>query len=1384
MAEPNEIPTEKTSEHDKEIQDQSEHGAASEEDALGHLVLETESPKNISTPRAEQDELDLPREPASDEEGTEPSLEAGADVSRGEEEVVISQSPPPEDLLTSSASHRSVSARQSLKDIVADKGESSEETVGEFEEEYEQSEATTYSQQIDAELPEIDSELSPSDEQQETSLSDVKYLESQPKSLTDASKIEQEETSLSDATDLKQDEVASDFDQEETSPSGFQETEEEKMSLLDVKDIEQEEETPSYVIEPEQEEMPHLEAEEIEQEDTSLFGADEMEQEDTSLLGTEEMEQEDTSFLDTEEMEQEETYLSDALDIEQVQKSTSQVIGIEKLQQSVLDATELAQRQTSLSDIKDLEHEEKSISDVKEIKHEKKSISDVKGMEHLKTSLLDVREIKQEKTSLSDVRVSEEQKPSVVDVKHEKSFLGVTEVCSEVESFEEEQIIYCRLPAEDSLVYTSTPKTIFEQEPPTAGTDALNMTWAFGINSNLPVFNLHDEDQKVIVYFCAHTTVLHDFNLNQQRHLQGHCSSISCVCVSEDRRWIATADKGPESLILIWDTFSGIPVRTIFDSHPEGGVVAIAMSSNAKYLATIGGGTVQRVSIWNWTTSEEHAVSTVELSTNYGQQSYIIFNPLDHTQLISNSASQVIFYAWEDTRLEYSAPSLTNTTFNKAVGAFSQSVFYLETLKALTATSAGKFVVWDTIGPKSFAPDPSLRPHQKRALKLMPVQEEAITVLTVFDRYFVTGDEKGQIKFFDDQLEIVHWYGNLNLGPVYSISFSKSLPTPASQKTKYPTDSTLKGQQFAVSNFVVSTSDATVLHVSTNGTKLKKLMQEPYEVVPGLACHPSQPLLAIGSYSGILKVWDYKEKNQFVSRIFERGLRLHCLTYNIDGSLLAVGCTNGSVYILDSLTLEDECPEPFQYARGTITHMSFSYNSQYLATADVEYTVTLFKQVCKGEDPVWEFFGRLRSHYKPIQTLIFGINVDCDEARLLSLGMDRNLVEYDLSNSTKGNLQILSTDRIEQSAIPKCLAWYPPITKESFIVTSNDQFKMKLYNATTKMCRKTVLGPTYGSPLRKMEILPRKDIDDPSKGYLAYITDDKVGLQMLPVDGNPHTSSALICHPAGVANLVCSCDGAYVFTAGGKDCTVLMWETNLQALEAAASLGGHDLVPFYGLLDGGRDGEFFREMEDYFYYALLRSQGVDTMEPRQVSTRIPLKEVPFIMRALGFYPTEQEIEDMLNEVKFSEYVNTGKQVTDINLDGLLRLYCNHRPAFGIAMAELQQAFKVLGMEDENGEWAMDRGQLLYLLQTQGEHMTEEELAEHLTTLIGLNPEGGSSENESYDATGSAVLLEQEIPQTITSRMFATEILGLPVPSPQEVTYEDSATNMALTADVC
>ncbi|XP_027734426.1 cilia- and flagella-associated protein 251 isoform X2 [Empidonax traillii] len=907
-----------------------------------------------------------------------------------------------------------------------------------------------------------------------------------------------------------------------------------------------------------------------------------------------------------------------------------------------------------------------------------------------------------------------------------------------------------------SLVWAAKPGMLFQKDKESSP-HSLNLSWVFGYNSSLAVHSLMDGEDRVLLYVSSHTVVIHDVLRNRQYHLQGHANVISCLCVSEDKRWVATADRGPNALIIVWDSFSGVPVHTIFESHPEDGVCAIAISQDAKYLVTIGAGTVQRVCVWRWTLPTEKPLCSTELRPEFGYQDYVIFNPQDPHEFVSNSKTQVIFYLWGDAGLQYRAPFLSNKTFRSVVGRFSQSVFHFNNCQALTGTSAGKVVVWDVVNPRTDPQEQQARPLGMTPTKMVSVQKESLTVLQVLESCIVTGDVKGQVKFFDGELLLLSLYSHSKVGPIRSLSFSTTLRDP-------PDTFPARSRPFLARNFILSTSDATVFHVATDSADFEKVLEEAKKAVSAIACHPQQTLVAVGSHCGLLKVWDYQHTKYLASRIFpEAGIQ--CLSYDPEGYFLAAGFTDGSVHILDAISLQSSCKE-LRFSQGPVTHISFSHNSQYLATADEKYSVIVYKKVLQDGRRCWEHLAGLESHYKPIRSILFGVQADSNEPRLLSLGEDRQLVEYDLSSSIKDHLVVTHRDRVEQSAVPLCLAWYPQLSTESFILTANNCYKMKLLNTTTKMCRKTLLGPTYGSPLEKIQILPTTSAADPKQHYLVYITKDKVGLQILPVDGNPHKSSAFICHPDGASDLASSYNGRHIFTAGGSDCTVMKWKVNLSALDAAAFLGGEDMIPFYNLLDGGREGEFFKELEDYFYYAQICSQGMNTLENRQVSTHIPLEEIPSVMRAIGFYPSEEEIEEMINEVKFSKYVDTGEQVTEINLEDFIKLYINHRPALGLSMKSLQRAFQVLGYDNEKGDKVIDRGDLLSLLQCRGEQMTEDELAQCLTTLLGRRRGRQGSEPDTSDPSGAAALIEEEIPAEITAEIFAADILGLPIAAPE------------------
>lgn len=170
---------------------------------------------------------------------------------------------------------------------------------------------------------------------------------------------------------------------------------------------------------------------------------------------------------------------------------------------------------------------------------------------------------------------------------------------------------------------------------------------------------------------------------------------------------------------------------------------------------------------------------------------------------------------------------------------------------------------------------------------------------------------------------------------------------------------------------------------------------------------------------------------------------------------------------------------------------------------------------------------------------------------------------------------------------------------------------------------------------------------------------------------------------------------------------------------------------------------FPKDMEDFFYYCQIRHYGSSLMRKQPKPTEIPLSEVPSLMRAVGYFPTEQEvchrkhqqilsfktkryvvffhqIEDMQNEIKFSRFAETGKYVTDIDLQEFIKLYVNHRPAFGAPSNELVQAFHVLAKSNSTGQPVLQRQELLELLQARGTFKSEKNVLMYFCCLYNLH----------------------------------------------------------------
>ena len=182
---------------------------------------------------------------------------------------------------------------------------------------------------------------------------------------------------------------------------------------------------------------------------------------------------------------------------------------------------------------------------------------------------------------------------------------------------------------------------------------------------------------------------------------------------------------------------------------------------------------------------------------------------------------------------------------------------------------------------------------------------------------------------------------------------------------------------------------------------------------------------------------------------------------------------------------------------------------------------------------------------------------------------------------------------------------------------------------------------------------------------------------------------------------------------------------------------------------------------------MIRSKKENTTKTRKLDGKVPVDELENLMRAMGYYPTKQEIKNMTDEVRYSSFTEEAIPCQHVTLDKFISLFVNHRPVYGIGKNNIEDAFQALlaSSGDANGE-TIARDELVSLLKSEGESIQTQELEQLLLLLCA-------------DQRITSALKED-----ISADYFASEILGFEEVDENEIEEVDgageSATNMGGT----
>ena len=917
----------------------------------------------------------------------------------------------------------------------------------------------------------------------------------------------------------------------------------------------------------------------------------------------------------------------------------------------------------------------------------------------------------------------------------------------------------------------------------------LSLRWSFGFSSSPSsaslVHSLTTPTRSAVLYSSSHFSVLHDLDTDRQRVLQGHVHSVSASLTTKDKRFVITADDGGRredsgSVLIVWDADSGVAVKVLNRRH---GVQCMDVSDDGMFIAVVDNASPQRLSIYEWnaltapSTDERPSPAVAEVELPISDAHCVRFHPTSLQELVLNSATQLLFARWQDASISLAPPAKSARRLRQL--QLTQSAFIPYTTQAVTATQSGHVLVWDFPSPTSSA-DPSQQPSsspasppQRSLAKSLKLLRTPISLLsTLLHRYLVLSCADGTVRFFDFQFRIVAWFDDVGhgMGGITAVSFD-DVPLPSKAMgagwggAGQAGGELGGGGEFAIPPFIIATSTgkivalhASLLSTSTSaavpGSRAALLLASFDAPLSSLHAHPALPLFATSTVAGTVSIWDADERRLVGSRtLYRDGSAVSLVRFSPHGNMLAVGLDSGEVRLLDTEAIASTSAEVrgflgdvalFRQSRSRIAQLSWSPCSTFLASADADCNVSLYRYWHQDDvvtrDKEWSYIGRYRAHYGAVVALLFSPSSPSAAAAfphdprdllppllpptLHSLGQDRSLQQYDLSaSSIRTGLRLKATFQVEESALPTAMlrmrgadlnagrtgAGRLVDDDSDVLLVANDEYKLRVWEliktpagACELKLRRTVLAPTFCGGITALSTLPAAptgaltSADAAQSPYLLFASSTAslssyLGVLSLPLLGHPDTALAILAHPASaLSSFSAAFDGASVFSFAPQETAVKQWRVDAAQMPRRSLEPASDAGVWAALLEeerGAGEPSLVQRVDELMLYCEVQAEGDDRREQRRIRRSVPLSDLPTLCSALGCYLSQRQLRDMADEADHRHLLEGRPHHGRLTRDEFVRLLLNHRPVLGVGREQIEGAFDAVRgrREGEGGE---------------------------------------------------------------------------------------------------